>query len=153
MQKFQSSIFILFFITQTVFGQKVNDNYQILCNRTSEQIKVDGILDEETWINADVAKDLHMIMPMDTSLANAKTEVRVAYDEKNFYISAVCYLKSSSDIIVSSMKRDFNFSTNDNFFCVIDPFNDLTNGFTFGANAAGAEWDGQVADGHSQGSR
>jgi len=45
------------------------------------------------------------------------------------------------------MKRDFMFNANDNFFCVIDPFNDLTNGFSFGANAVGAEWDGQQSDG------
>lgn len=133
--------------TQTLLAQKVNENFKLLCNRATDGISIDGVLDEETWINADVAEDFHMIMPMDTSLANAITEVRVAYDDKNFYISAVCYLKEPGAIVVASMKRDFSFGTNDNFFCVIDPFNDRTNGFTFGANAAGAEWDGQVADG------
>jgi hypothetical protein len=126
---------------------KVNSDFDLLCNRTLDEIKVDGILDEQTWQKADVAKDFYMIMPMDTSLANAKTEVRVAFDDKNLYMSAIMYLKENSDIVVSSMKRDFDFGTNDNFFCVIDPFNDLTNGFSFGANAAGGEWDGDQSDG------
>ena len=29
----------------------------------------------------------------------------------------------------------------------MDPFNDLTNGFTFGTNAAGAQWDGTMYEG------
>jgi len=130
-----------------VSAQKVNNDFNIVCGKKTDNIKIDGVLDEETWINADVADDFHMIQPMDTSLANAKTEVRVAYDDKNFYISAVCFIKSPGAIVVESMKRDFAFNTNDNFFCVIDPFNDMTNGFSFGANAAGGEWDGDMADG------
>lgn len=147
MRKSKKAILFFIFLGHTIFAQKVNDKFQIHCNRSLDAISVDGVLDEQTWINADVAKDFHMILPMDTSLANAKTEVRVAYDDKNFYISAVCYLKSPGSIVVASMKRDFSFPTNDNFFCVIDPFDNLTNGFSFGANAAGAEWDGQMADG------
>ncbi|RLD67517.1 MAG: hydrolase [Acidobacteria bacterium] len=129
------------------FSQKVNHQYNVYCNKIQDEIAIDGILDEKTWQKAVVAKDFHMIMPMDTSLAKAKTEVRVAYDNKNFYLSAICYLKEGSKIVVSSMKRDFSFGSNDNFFCVIDPFNDLTNGFSFGANAVGGEWDGDMADG------
>ena len=33
------------------------------------------------------------------------------------------------------------------FLLFIDPFNDLTNGFSFGANAAGAQWDGTMYEG------
>ncbi len=142
-------IIILFFTAFSVSAQKVNNRFQINCNRTNETITIDGVLDEETWKNAHVAQDFHMIQPMDTALAEAKTEVRVAYDDKNFYISAICYIKSPGSIVVESMKRDFAFNSNDNFFCVIDPFNDLTNGFSFGANAVGAEWDGQQSDGGS----
>jgi hypothetical protein len=137
----------LFLLVHSIQAQKVNDNFLINCNRSTDEISVDGVLDEETWINAGVAKDFHMIQPMDTALAEAKTEVRVAYDDNNFYISAECFIKSRDDIVVASMKRDFSFNANDNFFCVIDPFNDLTNGFSFGANAVGAEWDGQQSDG------
>jgi len=49
--------------------------------------------------------------------------------------------------MVESLKRDFNFGKNDNFLLFIDPFNDQTNGFTFGSNAAGAQWDGLLVDG------
>ena len=64
---------------------KVNNDYNLYCNKTLDEITIDGILDEETWQKADVADDFHMMMPMDTSLANAITEVRVAYDDKNLH--------------------------------------------------------------------
>ena len=44
--------------------------------------------------------------------------------------------------MVESLKRDFSFTKNDNFIFFMDTFNDLTSGYSFGANAAGAEWDG-----------
>lgn len=147
MKRIAAPLIIFLLLAEIIFAQKVNDKFEVQCNRATDEIIIDGRLDEETWKNADVAEDFHMILPMDTSLANAKTEVRVSYDEKHFYISAVCYIKSPDAIVVASMKRDFSFGDNDNFFCVIDPFDDLTNGFSFGANAAGAEWDGQMSDG------
>ena len=45
------------------------------------------------------------------------------------------------------MKRDFSFGINDNFLVFIDTFDDKTTGFSFGANAAGAQWDGQMSEG------
>ena len=48
--------------------------------------------------------------------------------------------------MVESLRRDFNFSKNDNFIFFIDPFDDRTNGFTFGANAAGAQVGPQFQD-------
>ena len=44
--------------------------------------------------------------------------------------------------MVESLRRDFNFSKNDNFIFFLDTYNDQTNGFTFGTNAVGAQWDG-----------
>jgi len=49
--------------------------------------------------------------------------------------------------MVESLRRDFSFLKNDNFLLFIDPFDDRTNGFTFGANAAGAQWDGTMYEG------
>jgi hypothetical protein len=48
---------------------------------------------------------------------------------------------------VESLRRDFSFLKNDNFIVFIDPFDDQTNGFAFGTNAAGAQWDGLLYDG------
>jgi hypothetical protein len=49
--------------------------------------------------------------------------------------------------MVESLRRDFNFGRNDNFIFFLDTYNDLTSGYTFGANAAGAQWDGTLYEG------
>ncbi len=104
-------------------------------------------MDEQAWLNANVAKDFFMVFPMDTSHAKVTTEVRMTYDANNIYIIAVCNLIKAGAYMVESLRRDFNFGKNDNFIFFIDPFDDRTNGFTFGANAAGAQWDGMLYGG------
>jgi hypothetical protein len=47
-------------------------------------------------------------------------------------------------ILVESLRRDFSFGKNDNFIFFPDAYGDETNGFTFGTNAAGAQWDGTI---------
>lgn len=104
-------------------------------------------MDEPAWKEADVAGDFFMVLPMDTSHARVKTEVRMSYDDNNLYLMAVCFHKEKQKYMVESLKRDFVFGKNDNFLLFMDPFDDQTNGFSFGANAAGAQWDGTMYDG------
>ncbi len=85
-----------------------------------------------------------MVSPMDTSYAKVLTEVRMTYDDENLYISATCYQPNAKLYAVESLRRDFAYTKNDNFLLIIDPFDDQTNGFTFGVNAAGAQWDGLI---------
>ena len=128
-------------------AQKKNGNYQLHIHKASSNIEVDGVVDELAWKEADIAKDFFMVLPMDTSHANVKTEVRMSYDAENIYLLAVCFHKEQQKYMVESLKRDFSFGKNDNFLLFMDPFDDQTNGFTFGANAAGAQWDGMMYEG------
>ena len=106
-------------------------------------------MDEQAWKDAEVAKDFFMVLPMDTSHAQVPTDVRMTYDADNIYILVNCYLVKPAPYMVESLRRDFTFGKNDNFIFFIDPFDDRTNGFTFGANAAGAQWDGMLYEGGS----
>ncbi len=133
-----------------MFGQTKGVNrekYQIHARRTTGAIVVDGLLDEETWQTADRAEGFWRVTPDDTGPAQAPTEVRVAYDESNLYIGAVCYDPTPGKRIVESLRRDFAFGKSDNFIAFIDTYNDLTNGFAFGVSAAGAQWEGSQANG------
>lgn len=138
---------LLFTISFSVFPQKKNDAYQLKLYRASAPITIDGILNEPDWLNAEVATDFYMITPMDTSFAKVRTEVRMTYDNENLYLIAVNYHALPGPYVVESLRRDFSFSKNDNFLLFMDPFEDLTNGFSFGANAAGAQWDGMMYEG------
>jgi Domain of unknown function (DUF5916)/Carbohydrate family 9 binding domain-like len=128
-------------------AQKKNEARQYHIARATGPIAIDGQIDEAAWQTAELATDFHMVLPMDTSRATLRTEIRMAYDNQFMYISAVCF--QTHRIMIESLRRDWNFGRNDNFIFFMDPFDDQTNGFSFGANAAGAEWDGQQFDGGS----
>jgi len=143
-------IILAFFCCMCVLrldAQKSNAKYHYHIRRATSPITIDGIADEQAWQDAAVAENFYMVLPMDTSLANACTEVRMAYDQKNIYILAICYKPLAGPNMVESLKRDFSFQKNDNFIFFMDTFNDQTSGYSFGSNAAGAEWDGTMYEG------
>jgi hypothetical protein len=129
------------------YAQKINGAYQIHPRQITSPIRVDGVMDDPAWLEAEVATDFYMVLPMDTSAARLRTEVRMAYDREHLYLIAVCYLGLSGPNMVESLRRDFAFTKNDNFLLFMDTFDDQTNGFSFGANAAGAQWDGIMYEG------
>ena len=105
-------------------------------------------MDEAAWIEADVASDFFMVLPMDTSMARVRTEVRMTYDRSKFV--------SHSDLFSSCYQVDISSNRCEEILplvkmtiscCSWIPFDDQTNGFSFGANAAGAQWDGLMYEG------
>lgn len=139
----------LLLVSFKVVAQKKNAAYQLHIHRTTVPVKIDGIMDDVAWQRADSAYNFYMVLPMDTSYARVRTEVRMCYDDHNLYLIAICHKFLPGPYFVESLRRDFVFGKNDNFLVFIDPFNDLTNGFSFGANAAGAQWDGTMYQGGS----
>jgi hypothetical protein len=129
------------------YSQKKNEAYKLHIRKATAPIIVDGILDEADWLSADVAADFYMALPMDTSYANVRTEVRMTYDDVNLYLIALNFHAVPGPNMVESLRRDFIFGKNDNFLLFMDTFEDQTNGFSFGANAAGAQWDGTMFEG------
>jgi hypothetical protein len=127
-------------------GQQINAGLQYPIKRTAVPIKIDGV-EDPAWASAAVATDFNMVLPMDTSKAQVKTAVKMCFDDNAIYLLAICYKQPGQPFMVESLKRDFVFGKNDNFLLFMDPYNDQTNGFSFGSNAAGAQWDGIMYDG------
>lgn len=125
------------------------DKYQIQITKTETKPKLDGILDDLVWSKADVASQFQRVLPTDTGYAIAQTEVRLCYTQTHLYVGVICYDPTAGKRPVESLRRDWNFMKNDNFIVFIDTYNDQTNGFAFGINAAGAQWDGLQANGGS----
>jgi Domain of unknown function (DUF5916) len=134
-------------INLSIYAQKINEKYQVHINKATSEIQIDGKLDEAQWQRCEAAKDFWMITPADTSRAKVRTEAKFTYDDNFLYFSAINYQEKEGPYIVESLKRDFNFGRNDNLWLILEPFNDLTNGWVFGTNAAGAQFDGQIGEG------
>jgi hypothetical protein len=139
-------ISLFFSISINALAQKKNAQYELKIRPISSEIKIDGIMNEKAWQDADLASKFFMVQPMDTSYAQIRTDVKMSYDKDFLYIIAICY-HEPGPYFVESLRRDFAFGKNDNFLIFMDPFDDQTNGFSFGSNAAGAQWDGIMYEG------
>jgi hypothetical protein len=133
------------------YAQTNAEEFILHIKKATDPIIIDGVLNEQSWKDADVARDFFRITPMDTGYAETRTEVMVTYDDENFYLAAICFDPLEGENIIASLRRDFSFSDNDNFIFFLDTFQDKTNGFSFGASAAGAQWDGLQSDGGNVG--
>ncbi len=125
----------------------VNNNFIINVKKRTGDIILDGIADEDDWLKAEKATNFHMVLPYDTGYSVARSEVMLTYDNKAFYVAFIVYDTLPGMRPVESLRRDFEYLNNDNIGLYLDTYNDLTNGYCFGVNAAGAIRDGTVNDG------
>lgn len=96
--------------------------------KATEEIVLDGILNENTWKTSPVASDFIQSRPDQGKKATQETEVRIAYDEVNLYISAICYEpQGKKGIFIQDLRRDFSYSQNELFSVSFDPFQDVRN--------------------------
>jgi hypothetical protein len=114
-------------------------------------IKLDGIIDEPDWKNADVATNFYMNYPVDTMAPHYQSEARLTFDQHFFYVSFVCYDNMEKPNIVQSLRRDFDFDLNDNIGVFIDPYNDHTNGFYFSVTPYNVQEEGTISAGGTSG--
>lgn len=118
----------------------------IAIQKTTESIKIDGILNEPAWQVAATAGNFMQHFPSDTALAKSQTEAKVCFDDTYLYISAVCY--QPQKYTIQTLKRDYGNGTSDLFFVNIDPFGDHLNGFYFAINPYGIQKEAQLYNGN-----
>ena len=128
-------------------GNTFNKDYVLHIKKAHSPIKIDGIIDEHDWNEAEQAIDFHTVLPIDTGLAVQPSEVVMTYDDKAFYLAFTFHDTIPGKRIMESFRRDFTFYNNDNFLVFFDTFLDQTTGFTFGLSASGAKWDGVMHNG------
>ena len=127
--------------------QKNNENYILHVRKATAPIKIDGLISEPDWKTAEKAKDFHLVLPVDSGFAKSPSEVVMTYDDKAFYLGITFFDTIPGKRIMESFRRDFIFGNNDNVLVFFDTFLDQTNGFSFGASASGAKWDGTMSGG------
>ncbi len=125
----------------------INRNFIIHAKKTTDHIKVDGLINEKAWNDAEKVSGFYMVLPSDTGRSTTKTYVMMTYDKKALYAASVFYDTVPGKRPVESLRRDWVFVNNDNFMITLDPFSDQTTGYSFAVNAAGAQRDGSVSEG------
>jgi hypothetical protein len=133
---------ILFIITSLFCLFGYSQKKQLQTKFTSDNITIDGNLDESTWKSAAVATNFVMFQP-DNGKAipeNKRTEVRVLYDNNAVYIAALLYDDQPSKILKEITQRD-DFGTSDAFGVFINGNNDGQQDFQFFVTAADGQAD------------
>jgi len=115
--------------------------------QAQDAIRIDGELNELSWLKAQKATSFTRQFPIDSGLARSQTEVMLCYDERNLYIAAICFDDSTQEQVVLNLRRDFALKTNDNFSVVLDPFGDGTNGFNFAVTPQGNQREALITNG------
>ena len=87
---------------------------EIRSQKVVGSITIDGMLDEPSWQNVKPIADLIQYEPRQGEAASLKTEVRILFDDKNLYVSGVCFDSAGrKGIRVPNMQRDFSFDENE----------------------------------------
>jgi hypothetical protein len=105
---------------------------------------LDGdVLGDPAWAAATPIDGFVQELPTEGAPVSEKTEVRVIFTKDTLYIGAVLYDREPQSIVVSDSRRDAPLDDVDSFRIIFDTYRDRQNGFVFGTNPAGVEYDGQ----------
>jgi hypothetical protein len=111
----------------------------------SAEPKLDGnIITDPTWAQIEPITNLSQAKPFYGSPASEKTEIRMAFTNNTLYVGVICFDKDPEKIVVSDSRRDSNLNDDDSFLFILDTYNDQQNGFLFGTNSIGVEYDAQI---------
>ncbi|SVE61864.1 uncharacterized protein METZ01_LOCUS514718, partial [marine metagenome] len=116
-------------------------------SRVSGAPVVDGdVLNDPAWAGAQPITGFVQNTPDEGQPSSERTEVFVVYTDETLYFGVVCYVVDPTTIIVSDSRRDAQLRETDSFQIILDTYLDKQNGFVFGTNPAGIEYDGQVTN-------
>lgn len=138
-----SFLFILFIFPHLLFSQ-AKSKKSIEALRIEKAAKIDGILNEPFWLQAQEAKDFVMFRPGDGDKEKQhKTIVKIAYTNEAIYIGATMYDPNPNTIARQFTSRD-NVGISDFFLISINPNNDGLNDTEFIITSAGTQADAKV---------
>ncbi len=109
--------------------------------RTDNSPKIDGVLDDAIWNDAQIATNFIQFRPdVGNSLSDdQKTIVKMTYNDDAIYVSA--YLKDKPENIMSQITQRDDFGQNDFFALVLNPNNDAQNDTLFFVFVSGTQAD------------
>ena len=141
----------LFLLNSVCFSQ--NPDYFTNAVKAQSDPVIDGdVLNDPAWEKIPTTETFTQKAPDEGEPGTERTVVKVMYSDEFFYLSAVCYDTDSDGIIISDTRRDAPLNNTDSFMFLLDTFKDYQNGYVFGTNAAGIEYDAQITGGGEQSS-
>ena len=147
--------FLFFFSFLNIFSQTSEKDSivrkKITITRINEAPKIDGILDEEVWKNASLAKSFVELQPENGKAEdlNFRTEVRVLYDDTGIYFGAKMYDPEPDKIAKELVERD-DVGNDDFFDVIINGYNDKQQSLEFIVMPSGVQFDAKMTNDYGE---
>lgn len=106
---------------------------------------IDGRDDDEVWQSATVITAFQEFDPVEGKAPRFNTEVRVAYDARNFYAFVRAHDAEPDRILKLLARRDIR-TASDQIKIMIDSYHDRRSGYEFAVNPAGVKRDYAIYD-------
>ena len=131
---------------QTPTGDDPKSARSMVAVHADKAPELDGTLNDANWQDASLVTNFHQREPFERQPPTEKTEVRIVYDSRYLYFGIHCFDSDPKKIVATELRRDADFSVDDNFTVLISPNNDKRNGYTFTTNALGTQFDALISD-------
>jgi hypothetical protein len=107
---------------------------------------IDGdVLGDPAWEGAQAITGFSQVRPDAGRAATQKTDVYVGFTATTMHVAVVAHDTDPDAIFATDSRRDSSLDDTDAFLFVVDGLLDRQNGYVFGTNPAGMQFDGQVA--------
>ncbi|MCB9308956.1 MAG: carbohydrate binding family 9 domain-containing protein [Lewinellaceae bacterium] len=132
-----------------IFGYHIaafSQTKELVALRNHDHIKVDGILDEDGWLSADIATDFIQTEPSVGKPSDFRSEVKILYDNSAVYIGYNYFDPEPDKILKEFSLRDNPSSNADLCSVFFDPYSSGLHGFLFIVSSAGVQSDAIVSN-------
>ena len=119
---------------------------ELPAKRTTQKIKIDGLVNEPAWKDAGMMTDLIEFRPkMGAKEAyENRSETWLMYDDEVLYFGGYLHERTKDSIATELRGRD-GFGTNDYIGLILDTYYDKLNGFEYFVTPLNEQWDAKMA--------
>jgi hypothetical protein len=110
---------------------------------STNNIRLDGRLDEAAWMLADSISDFHQKDPLEGQTPSERTVVRMLATPAGLAVGWWLYDKDPEHRIRTQLRRDASLRSDDYVSMMVDGLSDQRSAFYFRVNSNGALWDGE----------
>ncbi len=151
MKRFLYTLFLIFFSTN-LYSQSQDNIHKTLeaIKINSEEIILDGKLNESFWNDIEGINDFLVQEPIEGGKPTENTTIKITYDENYLYIGAIFYDSEPDGIKAFKMRKDAPLNTDDRFMWILDTYLDGRNAYFFEINPRGLMGDGLLSIGQGR---
>ena len=122
------------------------DEFAVTIPRHTDEVVIDGRLDEAVWSRAGSVTGFYQHQPVDGRPAEQRTTVLVWYSPTALHFGIVAHTSNPGAIRATLAERD-NIGSDDRVILYLDTFDDRRRAYLFGVNPLGVQLDGVHTEG------